>query len=84
MASSAEYPPRFQGRLGSFKAATEPAGDFDDNVGALAQAVDEALDACATAWADGRMDTAKALLTSAMATVDTLLEAMGLDDPDEI
>jgi hypothetical protein len=85
MGTSAEYPPRPTVTVHSVRltAAAEPAGDFDDDPKNLAQAVDEALDACATAWADGRMDTAKALLTSAMATVDALLSALGVSDPDE-
>lgn len=58
--------------------------DPDDDPGALAQAVDEALDACDDAWVAGDMGTARALLTAAMATCDALLEALGVDDPDEV
>lgn len=65
------------------KQAAGEAGDLDDDPGALCQAVDAALDEALAAHASGEDDQGWALVVGAAATVDTLLEVLGLPDADE-
>lgn len=57
--------------------------DTDDDPGALAQAVDAAIDSAQVALAAGNPDQAAALLTAAEQTSDQLLEVLGVTDADE-
>jgi hypothetical protein len=57
--------------------------DPDDDPGALAQALDAAIDAAQLALADDNPAQAAALLTAAEATSDALLAVLGLPDADE-
>jgi hypothetical protein len=59
---------------------TAPAADGDATPAELAQAVDAALDACDAALDAGDIPAAKALLTAAEETSDSLLEALGVPD----
>jgi HK97 family phage prohead protease len=76
----------------SLEAAPEEtrAVDADEDVNSLALAVDAALDAMADCFAECDMSTqatemqqAADLLTAAETAVDELLDALGLDDPDD-
>lgn len=58
-------------------------GDWDEDPNHLAQAVDAVLDEALEAFASNMPDQGVALVVAACATVDGLLEAMGLSDADE-
>lgn len=63
---------------------TADAGaDPDEDPGALAAAVDATLDSVTAELTAGNVDQALALLTGAEATVDTLLEVLGVPDADD-
>ena len=76
--SAAEYPPRPKPLAAVVAAKVEPY----EVPGSLAQAVDETLDACAWAFANGKPDVGMALLTSARTVIDRLLLALKVPDPD--
>lgn len=58
-------------------------GDWDEDCGMLAMALDAILDAALEAFQAGEADQGIALSVGAAATSDALLEAMGLPDADE-
>lgn len=62
---------------------TDMQADPDEDAGALAQALDATIDEAQNALAEGNPDQASALLTSAEATSDQLLETLGVSDADE-
>ena len=63
--------------------SSRQGGESDDDPGALAQAVDQALDDAAEKHAAGQDDEAWQLVTSAQASVDALLEALNVPDSDD-
>lgn len=63
---------------------TTGGADPDEDAGALAAAVDATLDAVTAALEAGNVDQATALLTGAEATVDNLLEVLGVPDADDV
>lgn len=58
-------------------------GDWDEQCGPLAQALDAVLDEALAAFQADETDQGVALVVAAAATVDSLLAAMGLPDIDE-
>lgn len=60
-----------------------PAPDTDEDVGALAQGVDAAIDAAGDALDQGNVAQAQALLVAADAASDALLGALGVPDADD-
>lgn len=61
----------------------ETEGDWDEEPGHLAQAVDAILDEALEAFAQGDVDQGVALTVGAAATLDQLLESLNLPDADE-
>ena len=59
------------------------APDYDEDPGALAQALDATIDAAQQAMAENNFGQAHALLTGAEATSDALLAVLGVPDADE-
>lgn len=55
----------------------------DDSCGPLVQAVDAAIDQAMAAFQAGQSQQGMALLTAADVAMDSLLQAMGMADPDE-
>jgi HK97 family phage prohead protease len=55
----------------------------DEDPGRCAQAVDAAIDEALDQFAEGNVDQAIALVQAADLSVDTLLDLLGMDDPDE-
>lgn len=71
-------------RLVAIARATDgDGGDWDEDAGRLAQALDATLDEALEAFQGGETDQGVALVVGAASTVDALLEAMGLADADE-
>lgn len=66
------------------KRAADADTDPDEDPGALAQAVDAILDEVQEALAAGEIASAIALVTGAEATIDALLELLGVPDDDDI
>lgn len=59
-------------------------GDLDEDPGHLAQAVDEILDRALIEFQGQRIESGVDLVVGAAATIDAVLESMGLVDSDEI
>lgn len=79
----AEIPDADRARLVAELRAAVVAPDSDEDAGALAQAVDAILDEIEEALAESDIPTLAALLTGAQATIDTLLEILGVPDADD-